>query len=502
MGKMMPVRCRWMLLAAMVCCAAKAEGSCAAPSGKPLEISGDFQQGNLHGTFRRTVDPANGRFTEADDLGIVRTGSGFDGRLAWLRDVSGASHFLTSDFARRLARSEAWITAHLTCPPPRHSAGHLRIQQSKASGFDVWRFRPPRGAAIELWYDRHSSRLDRAILQYSENRIIHHYADWRQAEPGFLLPFAQRDEDPEDESESVYTVRHVGKKGSAFFGPPPLPNDSRVVDGRSTTIPFEDDNGRRVYLPVYLNGKGPFAFELDNGGHFILTAATAKELGLSAQGSFNSTGAGNEIRQSGYVQIGKLRVGNAVMVNQTAKVLSLSHNERPGLLPRAGILGLEFFERFIVGVDHRNKTVSLEPISGSPVTHPGTPVTLLFDEDAPLVAGGFNGAKGNVMLDIGNAGPTIVEYHWAEQYGVAPKLASGTPVGAKLLFRGTINLGPFTLKDVEVVYFGPGERGSESTHSIAAVVGEPLLFRYNAVYDYARQTVWLEPLGDAAAGRR
>src|SRR3954466_6212620 len=114
---MMLVRCRWMLLAATLGCAARAEASCSAASGKLLEISGDFQQGDLRGTFRRTVDPANGRFTEADDLNVARSGSGFDGRLAWLRDVSGGSHFLTSDFARRLARSEAGITAHLTCPP-------------------------------------------------------------------------------------------------------------------------------------------------------------------------------------------------------------------------------------------------------------------------------------------------------------------------------------------------------------------------------------------------
>ena len=120
---------------------------------------------------------------------------------------------------------------------------------------------------------------------------------------------------------------------------------------------------------------------------------------------------------------------------------------------------------------------SLAPISASQVTHPGTPVHLLFDEDAPLVAGGFEAANGNVMLDIGNAGPTIIEYHWAEQHGLASKLAHGTRAGSRRLSRGTINLGPFTLKNVEVAYFGPGERGSELTHSVAAIAGEPLLSR-------------------------
>jgi hypothetical protein len=281
---------------------------------------------------------------------------------------------------------------------------------------------------------------------------------------------------------------------SASFAPPPPPHDSRIVDGTSTVIPFQDDGGHRVYLPVYLNGEGPFAFELDNGGHFILTEDTAKELGLASHGSFASTGAGSQIRQAGYVKIAELRVGNAELVNQTAKVLSLSHNDRPGTLPRAGILGLEFFERFIVGVDHRNKKVSLQLISQSPTSHPGRPVPLLFDEDAPLVAGGYQGAKGNVMLDIGNAGSTIIEYYWARQHGFVSRLASGTKIEDEWLSTGAVRLGPFSMGNVKVAYFGQPQRGSESTHSVAAIAGEPLLSRFDAVYDYGRQTVWLDPI--------
>lgn len=469
-----------------VLCAGRAEASCNSPR-PPLEISG---QANLTGTFKRTVAPASGRFAEALDLGIVKTGSGFDGRFAWSRDVSGASHYLTSDFARRLAVSEAWLTSHLSCAAPKRAP--MRVDAS--TGLSVWRFTPPGGASIELWYHRGGRRLDRAILQYSENRIIHHYSDWREVADGQLLPFKQRDEDPEDESDTVYTVRHVTVAKSASFAPPLPPHDSRIADGPRTTIPFEDDGGHRVYLPVYLNGKGPFAFELDNGGHFILTSATAKELGLVQQGSFASTGAGTEIQQAGYVRIGELRLGKAQVVNQTAKVLPLSHNDRAGLPPRAGILGLELFERFVVTVDHRNKTVSLRATSGSPESHPGRPLRLMFDEDAPLVAGGFAGAKGNVMLDIGNAGSTIIEYVWAQRHGLVPQLASGAKIDDEWLSTGTIRLGPFTLKNTKVAYFGQSERGSESTHSVAAIAGEPLLSRFNAVYDYGRQTVWLDPI--------
>jgi hypothetical protein len=481
-----------MLLAALLAAGGRAEASCMSRPGELLNISGEIRASDLDGRFKRALAPATGRFAESIDLGIVKTGSGFDGRLAWARDVSGASHYLTSKFARRLAISEAWLTAHQSCPAPR--AAQARIDAR--SGLEVRHFTPPGGAPIELWYTR-NGRLDRALLQYPENRLIHHYSDWREVASGRLLPFAQRDEDPEDESETVYTVRNVVSVKRVTFEPPPLPHDSRILNGTSTTVPFEDDNGHRVYLPVYLNGKGPFALELDNGGHFILTAATAKALGLNPQGSFASTGAGNEVRQAGYVRIGQLRVGNAELVNQTAKVLPLSHNDRPGLLPRAGILGLELFERFIVGVDHRGKTVALRLMSNSSRTYPGRPVRLVFDEDAPLVEGGFAGVKGNVMLDIGNAGSTIIEHNWAARHGLASKLASGTPIDSEWLSTGTVSLGPFTLSNAKVAYFGPSDRGSESTRSVAAIAGEPLLSRFNAVYDYGRRTVWLKLLPEA-----
>jgi hypothetical protein len=474
---------RWTIACvALLICAGRAEASCSWKPSDMFRLTGEVQQGNLRGSFSRTVAPASGRFTETMKLGTLSMGTGFDGRLAWSRDFSGASHYLNSEFARRLAVSEAWLTAHLGC--------------TSQAGANAGQFTPPGGAPIELTYDRRTGRLERAVLQYPENRLIHHYADWREVASGRSFPFSQRDEDPEDENDTIYNVKRVERIKSANFAPPPLPHDSQIIGGGSTTISFEDDGRHRVLLPVYLNGKGPFAFELDNGGHFILTEETAAALGLAAEGSFTSTGAGNAVRHGGYARIARLRVGNAELLNQPAKVMALSHNDRDKSPPRAGILGLEFFERFVVAVDHRNKAVTLGPINDSPRTHPGRAIPLLFDEDAALAAGSFEGAKGNVMLDIGNAGPTIIEDYWAAQHGFKSKLAGGAPRGDAKLSTGSIGVGPFVLGGETVEYFGPTERGSEYTRSVAAVLGEPLLSRFNAVYDYGRGKVWLELLPD------
>jgi hypothetical protein len=77
------------------------------------------------------------------------------------------------------------------------------------------------------------------------------------------------------------------------------------------------------------------------------------------------------------------------------------------------------------------------------------------------------------------------------------RLASGTPKGDAKLSTGSVGVGPFLLDGETVEYFGPAERGSEHTRSVAAVLGEPLLSRFNTVYDYGQGKVWLEPIPEA-----
>ena len=124
------------------------------------------------------------------------------------------------------------------------------------------------------------------------------------------------------------------------FSRPADPHDAMIAGHRPTTeIAYADDNRTRIYLPVYLNSRGPFTFELDNGGHFILDAPTAKVSRSLAGGAFSSTGAGNAVARVGFVRVKELRIGDAVISDQPAKVRSFSSNanDRGPQPPRAGI---------------------------------------------------------------------------------------------------------------------------------------------------------------------
>ena len=70
-----------------------------------------------------------------------------------------------------------------------------------AKVFDAWRVTPAGGAPIELWYDQKTNRLDRAILQQAETRLVRHFDDWREVDGKQLVAFTRRDQAIEDESD-------------------------------------------------------------------------------------------------------------------------------------------------------------------------------------------------------------------------------------------------------------------------------------------------------------
>jgi PDZ domain/Aspartyl protease len=494
-----------MLLAATAAGRPAAAAQCQWRPGESLRAEGEVRTGGLTGRFGRVVEIGTGRLRETTDLGIVTTRRGFDGQLAWTQDGSGGVHSLNASFARRLAVSRAWLDGRQGCPAaPGPTMRLLARREEGGRSFTAWQASPAGGAPFELRYDAASGRLDRALLQLPESRLIRHYSDWRDVGGGRLAAFAERDEYPEDEEVvEVRLVRAVLRPhaASSDFARPVPPDDVTMPPGRSSTsLPYQDDHGTRIYLPVYLNDQGPFLFELDNGGHNVVSAETARALGLSSTGSFSATGAGNAVAQTGIARISRMRIGDLMLRDQPVSIRSFSaaSNDRSPNPPRAGILGLELFERLIVSIDRRRRVVTFGRFGTLPRPR-GTALPLLFDEDAPLVAGSYGDRTGEFMLDTGNAGATIIEDHWAQANRLTDRLRRGIRRGDAIVSRSTIGIGPFSLAGEQVAYLGPAERGSEYTRATAGIYGEPLLSRFNAIYDYRRGRVWLDPIADAPA---
>jgi len=475
---------------------------CGWRSGDLLRVEGSVTDGGLEGRFTRIVEIGSGRFSEKRNYGVIVNGSGDDGQHAWSQDVSGAAHVLDSSFAKQLARSEAWLKGNQNCAQTHGAQVEVLTPAVKGGrSFDVKRITPPRGAPFEVWYDSASGLPNRAILQYAENRLVRNYEDWRDVGAGRAVAFKEVDEDIEDESKTTFIVHTADVRqvhGHSLFRMPAAPHDVRFLDGtHASSVPYEDDHRTRIYIPVFLNGKGPFTFELDSGGHLILTQKTVAALGLNPQGAFSSTGAGVQVFKAGYIHLNSVRIGTAEILDQTAKTLPLSDqsNDRGSRAPRAGILGLELFERFCVSIDRSQQIVILEAPRAIAPAPPWVGLPISFDEDAPLVSGSFLGAGGEFMIDTGDAGSTIIEQFWAEQLGVAELFDAALSLGGEVkLALAEITLGPFRASNEVVSWYGAQARGSEHTRSVAVVVGEPLVSRFDLKFDYLHGRLWMRPV--------
>ena len=474
-----------------------------------IELHGTSEAGGLTGRFTMIVDLRSGRYVAQRDYGIYSEAAGFDGRLGWKRDRSGASHFLDSDPGRAITATEAWLFRRGWCdgenvatkvePRPDEEDGEVREA--------VWNVTPKGGIPVLLRFEKTNGLLRQSEVSLWSSRLVRHYSDWREIE-GVLIPFAEKDEYPEDESLEIIKIESAkvnpqNVSAKIFERPPNIHDYAINGDKISTIVPYEDDGVGRIFVPVFIDGKGPYPFEIDTGGHLILTSATAEKLNLKPIGNANATGGGTGVLHEGTVRAKEIRIGDAVIRDQPVWVIPLpdSSNDRGPRAPRAGFLGLELFERFAVHVDRKAKTVTLTPLEKFDGKAQGVRLPIYFTEDAPLARGSFNGVSGDFELDSGNAGPAIIEGYWAHEHDLESLLARGLPwagsgVGGdygEKLSRGDVTLGPIKFPHEVVSYAGLVQRGSESTKLQAGVVGESSLYQFDMVYDYAREQVWIDP---------
>lgn len=461
-----------------------------------LRLRGTVSEGGLSGRMDLVLDPQTGRHAEHFHYGIFSTGSGYDGSLSWLQDKSGASHALNADFARRLAITDAWLARRGWCRRRTDAAQIHRVDRDRDRKSEVWSVVPEGGAPVELRFDPKTGLLQQSTEQLSESRMVRSFGEWRRLHKGPWIAFTEQRAYPEDESTTtlnVQTARLSANSQAASFKMPPLPNDHAINGSSSTTIRYEDDDRTRVYIPVSINGSAPLTFELDSGGHLILTGETAAALGMTGVGHLSSNGS-HGVMKAGYVRLDELRIGGAVLRNQPAKVLPLpaSSSDRGNRPARAGIIGLELFERFAVAIDRQSKTVTLSVPRGG-AQFAGNRFKLEFVEDAPFIETRYAGNPGEFMLDTGNAGRTVIEHNWAVERGLISRLKDGLKVGGAFFRCDALRIGQYNLPHEIVGYYGPATSGSESTHAAAGIFGEPTLSRFNATYDYFNGNIWLNP---------
>ncbi len=474
-----------------------------------IEARGRKGSYGLDGTYGETVDFASGHFERTARYSVFGNAEGDNANGRWRQDTSGGVHPLNSGEAITVATTEAYL-ARRGYFSPNDAAAHTPLSPERESGvvYDRVEVTPKGGRAAVLWIRADDSSVDRIVMQLSERLETIRFSDYRVA-GGLRLPFridTDHGDEPDTGVATIVSYRVETNGAAPLLHAPAPPNDVTFVSReRSTTIPASVNANGFLIVSATIDGHGPYPFILDTGGHDIITPRFAAQLGLKAVGSGQSYGAGSASTRTAFTKVRSLGIGGASIASQPFTILHLDLGETPDAggtkVPIAGILGLEVFERFAVGIDFDGHA-TLTQAGQSPSHAKGAmALSLRFTSDMPLTRASVDARAGCFGVDLGNNVGLILFVHWVDERDIAVGLQngpqmSGESVGGDVSMRhgrvSSLTLGSASFTDVPVLVAG-GKSGSFSARSEAGNIGTAVLARFQRVtFDYAHGMLYVD----------
>lgn len=478
-----------------------------------LDVRYDYAGQGLTGEIRSAYDLRGGGFVDSQDIGPTTGGTGFDGKTAWWRDLSGAITPEAGGDVRQLAVNEAYRDGNLWWRADRGGA-KIEVLPPQTSGDqhdDVLRVSPVGGKPFEAWFDAGSHLLARTVENQGAQTITVDFTDYRRI--GGVMVAAKQvvDDGTGPQYRQTMTIKSVAvgpALPSAAYAPPAwTATDARInnAEGR-VTVPIQLLNNH-VYLQVMINGKGPYLCIFDTGGHSLLTPEAAKTLALHAEGDAPGTGAGEGVVTAGFAKGVDFQIGDLSLTDQTVTVLPFASKAVEGFDEQA-MLGFELARRFVTAIDYGAKTITfIDPARFDPKAA-GTPVPFAFYDHLPQVKGVFEGISGRFDIDTGSRVELTLTKPFVEAHDLTARhprgvlAVDGWGVGGpsrSYVTRGAyLTLGPARI-DGPVTSFGTQGKGAFADPNFQGNVGSGLLKRFAVTFDYGHQVMYLKPLQPPAS---
>ena len=478
--------------------------------GKPATLDARFiysGQG-LTGQTRDLSDRASGAYLGSYDVGPTHGASGYDGRMAWMQDLSGA--YTPQDGGDRpaIAVNKAYRNANLWWHADRGGAvvafkGREIIDGAAAYHLVV---SPRGGKAFDAWFDAATLLLMRVDEQQQFLTITTRYRDFARQHGLMVAHTVTVDSGtgPAGLQTMKLTRFDIGpaRPLSTYSRPVEAPTGAAIDGGAvETIVPIRLANNH-VYVDAMVNGKGPFPFIVDTGGHTILTPSTVSALGLESQGSAPSAGAGEKIATNGYAKVREIAVGGMRMHDQTALTLDFASRETEGF-EVGGMIGFEFFRRFAVRIDYGGRKMTIiDPARFDP-KDAGAPIHFRFYDHIPQVEGRFGNLPGRFDVDTGSRSEINLTTPFVERARLRTAYPGGVlavdgwgvggPVKSHVVRGKSLTLGTMTVAD-PVASLSTAKAGSFSDANYEGNVGSGFLKRFVVTFDYAHQLMYLKPL--------
>lgn len=466
----------------------------------------------LTGTTELMFDLDTGRYIDRYDTPPVRGASGFDGSTPWMTDISAATTPQMGGDHPAQAVNRAYRLANLWWRTD-HAGAHIESLGHDKEGEHL-RVAPRGGKPFDAWFDPASHQLVhvrevREFLTFDE-----HYRGFVKM-AGAMVPRTTVIDDGHG-AAGEQTLTLIGTTtGSVlpaedFSMPREKPQDWSIggdaAASGEVTLPFRLLNNH-IFIDVMVNGKGPFLFFVDTGGHNILTPSTAAALGLKPEGATISGGSGEKTQISGYTKVRTLAMGAATMSDQTVLILDMSPVAVEGFQP-GGMVGFEMLQRFVVRIDYGANTITLIDPERFDPSDAGTSIPFHFYDHMPQVTGHFAGIPARFDIDTGSrsgvtlAAPYVQTHRLRERFRKSIVATDGWGVGgparSQVARASSLEMSGITVPDV-VAGLNLQHKGVFSDANFDGNVGSGFLKRFVVTFDYGHRVMYLKPLARPGA---
>ena len=292
------------------------------PASGAAEFTYSHAAAGLTGPLVDRFDLARGAWLETQEASGIANASGYDGKTPWQRDVSGAN--TPQEGGDRIANAvnRAYRFANLWWRPDHGGAAISYAGRETQDGKSVDHLvvTPKDGERFDAWFDAGSHQL----VKIAEDRLFFHYKESYEAfRPDGALTLPHKvisdiglGEGGIETSTLVRVAFGPARPLSIYACPIAPPTGASIAGGAaSTTVPFRLLNNH-VYMQARVNGKGPYTFILDSGGHTLLSPRIISDLGLKPVGESVESGAGEGHSTIGYVHFDEIAIGGARLRNQ------------------------------------------------------------------------------------------------------------------------------------------------------------------------------------------
>jgi hypothetical protein len=268
----------------------------------------------------------------------------------------------------------------------------------------------------------------------------------------------------------------------------------------SVQFPFEF-LANSVFIPVKVNGKGPYLFYVDTGASDAIVASEkAAVFGLRTKSTGSSMGAGSDSYEMGNVDGAvEFAFPDGLSVT-TDHAVTISMKDTWPLIgqPVYGNIGREILRHFVVQFDYEKHLITL--FDPAKFHYAGKGQHFPSPMRGDISAAGGKAISTEFTVDTGAGGtivtaPLVRTNHLLEsvtQKIPSPSHGIGNGVSDDVVARmGEIRLGTYALKN-PLVALSQDKEGSLADDAFVNMGGN-VLSRFTVIIDYTRHEVILEP---------